>query len=69
MQLALEYGASAIILVHNHPSGIAKPSRQDISITKQLVDIAEKLEIQVLDHIIISRNESFSFAEHKLLSN
>lgn len=67
MQRALENGASAIILVHNHPSGLAKPSRQDIEITKQLNDVAKKLDIKVLDHIIISKNGSYSFADNRLL--
>ncbi|WP_260583602.1 RadC family protein [Sphingopyxis sp. PET50] len=50
---ALELGAAAIILVHNHPSGIPEPSRQDIAITREIAAAAAKLGIQLHDHIIV----------------
>jgi len=50
---ALELGAAAIILVHNHPSGVPEPSRQDIAITRDIAAAAAKLGIQLHDHIII----------------
>lgn len=50
---ALELGAAAIIIVHNHPSGSPEPSRQDIAITRDIADAASKLGIAVHDHIII----------------
>lgn len=50
---AMDLGASAIILVHNHPSGDPKPSRQDIAITRNIVDAGKPLGIAVHDHIII----------------
>ena len=50
---ALELGASAIILVHNHPSGNPEPSRQDIAITRDIAEVAGKLGIVLHDHIII----------------
>lgn len=50
---ALELGASAIIIVHNHPSGNPEPSRQDIAITRDIADAAGKLGITLHDHIII----------------
>lgn len=50
---ALELGAAAIILVHNHPSGVPEPSRQDIAITRDIAAAAGKLGIQLHDHIII----------------
>jgi len=53
---ALEYAASAIILAHNHPSGIGKPSQADISITKQLEEAGNILGIELLDHIIIAKS-------------
>jgi DNA repair protein RadC len=63
IQLALEYGASAMIMVHNHPSGDSQPSRQDIIITKTIADIAHKLNILLLDHVIIGKNGSKSLKE------
>ena len=57
---ALELSASAIILVHNHPSGDPTPSRADIEMTKQIVDTAKPLGIAVHDHLIIGRNGNAS---------
>jgi DNA repair protein RadC len=56
MHKALNYGASAIIMVHNHPSGDPTPSRQDIIMTKSIRDLAQKLDIALLDHLIIGKN-------------
>jgi DNA repair protein RadC len=53
---ALELSATAMILVHNHPSGDPTPSRADIQMTKQLVDTAKPLGIAIHDHIIVGRN-------------
>jgi DNA repair protein RadC len=53
---ALELSATALILVHNHPSGDPKPSRADIEMTKAVVDIARPLGIEVHDHIIVGRS-------------
>src|SRR3989337_850967 len=50
---AVEYGAAAIILAHNHPSGEPEPSEADIKITKQLLEVGKIMEIEVLDHLII----------------
>ncbi len=52
---ALELGATAVILVHNHPSGDPTPSRADIQMTKTVIDIAKPLGIAVHDHIIVGR--------------
>jgi len=54
---ALEYSASAVILAHNHPSGIAKPSDADIAITRQIVEAGKILGISLLDHVIITKNK------------
>lgn len=54
---ALELGAAAIILVHNHPSGNAEPSRQDIAITRDIAEAAGKLGIVLHDHIIIGGSD------------
>ncbi len=53
---ALELSATAIILVHNHPSGDPTPSRADIQMTRQIIDVAKPLGIQVHDHIIVGRD-------------
>lgn len=57
---ALELSASAIILLHNHPSGDPTPSRADIEMTKLIIDTAKPLGIAVHDHIIIGRNGNAS---------
>lgn len=57
---ALELSASAIILVHNHPSGDPTPSRADIDMTKQIIDTAKPLGIAVHDHVIIGRKDNAS---------
>ncbi len=64
---ALNHLASSIILVHNHPSGNKKPSEADKKLTRQLTDAGKLLEIAVLDHIIFTDNNYFSFADENLL--
>ncbi len=64
---ALELSASAIILVHNHPSGDPTPSTADIQMTRQIVDIARPLGIQVHDHIIVGRDGHASFKGLQLI--
>ena len=59
---ALEYSATAVILAHNHPSGSTKPSTDDILVTKQLIETGKILGVELLDHIIITKN---SFASIK----
>jgi DNA repair protein RadC len=54
---ALEYSASAVILAHNHPSGISKPSEADIVITQQIVEAGKILGISLLDHVIIAKGK------------
>ncbi|GHU16087.1 DNA repair protein RadC [Alphaproteobacteria bacterium] len=63
IQRALEYGASAMIMIHNHPSGDPQPSRQDIIVTKMIKDVAQKLDILLLDHLIIGKNGNKSLKE------
>lgn len=58
---ALDVGATALILLHNHPSGDPKPSEADIVLTDHVIKAAEALNIKIHDHIIISRNGYFSF--------
>lgn len=64
---ALEELASAIILVHNHPSGNLKPSSQDMSLTKKMKEAGLVLEIPVLDHLIFTNESYFSFADEGIL--
>jgi len=64
---ALELNAAALILAHNHPSGIAEPSNADKDITSKIKDSLEIFDIKLLDHFIVSSNESCSFAERGLL--
>ena len=67
MKRALELGASAIILVHNHPSGDPTPSAADIDMTRRLIEAGDKLAVKVHDHIIIGRNGHASFRTLKLI--
>ena len=64
---ALELGASAIILVHNHPSGDPTPSKADIAMTREVLAAAEKLGIAIHDHVIIGRSGHNSFKSMGLL--
>jgi DNA repair proteins len=64
---ALELLASSIILVHNHPSGLARPSEEDKMLTNRIKAAASLFDISVHDHIIITSGESFSFAENGLI--
>ncbi|MDR3517107.1 MAG: DNA repair protein RadC [Azospirillaceae bacterium] len=64
---ALELGASAVILVHNHPSGDPTPSRADIQITQEIVKAAAVLGIEVHDHLIIGRGRHVSFKSMGLM--
>jgi len=64
---ALQMGAVGLILCHNHPSGNLKPSEADKTMTKQLIKATSYHNINVLDHIIITKESHFSFAENGLL--
>jgi DNA repair protein RadC len=64
---ALRYGAAAIILAHNHPSGDVKPSQADIELTKIVAQICKIVEIKVLDHVIIAQRRWSSFCDRDLL--
>ncbi|ALR30230.1 hypothetical protein ATE47_06680 [Chryseobacterium sp. IHB B 17019] len=64
---ALDHFSTAIIIAHNHPSGNLKPSREDIDITQQIKAAGNMLNIQLLDHLIITQDSYFSFADDGLL--
>jgi DNA repair protein RadC len=63
LRLALSRNAAALILVHNHPSGIAEPSAADRSITVRLRDALALVDIRVLDHLVVGDGVCESFAE------
>ena len=67
LKMALELGAVAMILAHNHPSGTLVPSESDKNLTRKLKTAGESLDIKVLDHLIITENAYFSFADENLL--
>jgi DNA repair protein RadC len=64
---ALALHAAAVILAHNHPSGVAEPSRADEFLTRSLVDALRLVDVRVLDHLVIGRDDVVSFAERGLL--
>ena len=64
---ALQVRAAAVILAHNHPSGIAQPSAADRRITERLQAALALVDVRVLDHIIVGRGEHYSFADGGLL--
>ncbi|WP_297296391.1 RadC family protein [uncultured Brachyspira sp.] len=63
VEKSLSLGASYVIITHNHPSGIAKPSKEDIDITEVLYKAFKMVDIRMLDHIIIAGNSFYSFRE------
>lgn len=64
---ALDQKALSIILCHNHPSGNTQPSTADIQLTKNIVEAGKVLEISVLDHVIITQNDYYSFADEGII--
>jgi DNA repair protein RadC len=64
---ALHHNAAAVIFAHNHPSGVAEPSRADEVLTKALKDALALVEVRALDHFVIAGNVALSFAERGLL--
>lgn len=67
VRLALKHNSSALIVTHNHLSGNAEPSKEDIALTKHLKSVLELVEINLIDHIIIGRGIGYSFAENRKL--
>ena len=64
---AMDLGSAALILVHNHPSGSPEPSRQDIEVTRQIIDAGKRLGISVHDHVIIAAQGHVSLRAKGLL--
>lgn len=67
VKAALQHNAAAVLLAHNHPSGIAEPSRADESLTHALKNALSLIDVRVLDHIVIGAASAVSFAERGLL--
>jgi len=65
--IALKSGASGVILCHNHPSQELEPSKEDIALTQKLKQGAKLLDISILDHLIISKDNFYSFADEGLI--
>jgi DNA repair protein RadC len=64
---ALDHYATAVIIAHNHPSGNLKPSKEDLEITRRIKEAGKMLNIQLLDHLIITQNSYFSLSDDGLL--
>jgi DNA repair protein RadC len=67
VRLVIRFNAAAVILAHNHPSGVAEPSRADIQLTRRLTDALALVDVRVLDHIVVGEGEGVSLAERGLL--
>jgi DNA repair protein RadC len=64
---ALALNAAAVVLAHNHPSGLAEPSRADELVTQSIRQALQLVEVQVLDHVVVGRDGTVSFAQRGLL--
>lgn len=64
---AIEMNAAAVVLAHNHPSGVAEPSRADEHLTQTLIAALKLIDVKVLDHMVVGRSQVVSFAERGLL--
>ncbi|WP_365788797.1 JAB domain-containing protein, partial [Flavobacterium sp.] len=65
--IALKCNSTSVILAHNHPSGNLKPSNADKIVTKNLKDACNLLDISLLDHLIVTKNNYFSFSDEGIL--
>jgi DNA repair protein RadC len=66
-KFVLNENASALFLIHNHPSGILKPSDDDLKITERLCSAGELMGIRVIDHVIVTEEDYYSFSQHNLI--
>lgn len=67
VKLALQFNAAAVIFAHNHPSGVAEPSRADEALTRALKEALALVDVKVLDHFVVAGNHCLSFAEKGML--
>ena len=63
----LKHNASAVILYHNHPSGIPEPSASDIQVTSRIAMLLQELDVRLVDHVVVGASEQISFAERGLI--
>jgi DNA repair protein RadC len=63
LRLALLTGAQTLVLCHNHPSGNCKPSQEDLTMTKKVKEAAKLMDIHLLDHVILTTESYYSFAD------
>ncbi len=68
LEAALKMQASAVIFTHNHPGGSCKPTFEDLETTTKLGKLLYAIEVQLIDHIIVADDTTFSFLENKLLN-
>ncbi len=66
-QHCLKYNAAAVIFAHNHPSGDIQPSVADRQINQRLIEALALIDVQVLDHFIVGKNQTFSMASHQMI--
>ncbi|MBE6452830.1 MAG: DNA repair protein RadC [Alphaproteobacteria bacterium] len=69
IKAAMSNRASAIIMVHNHPSGNVQPSKSDVAMTERIDEACESIGIRLLDHLVVSNKDYYSFAQHCLLKS
>lgn len=69
IKAAMNNHASAIVMIHNHPSGNVQPSKSDILMTERIDEACESIGIRLLDHLIISHRDYYSFAQNGIISN
>lgn len=69
LRYVIQKHATFIVVAHNHPKGFAKPSREDYDLTQEILKACQLLEIELLDHMIIAAEQSYSFAEHGLIKS
>jgi len=67
LKAAMELNAGAVILAHNHPSGVAEPSRADVVLTERLRSVLALVDIRLLDHLVVAPDRAVSMAERGLL--
>lgn len=67
LKRGIELNAAALVLAHNHPSGVAEPSQADLQLTRELKDLLRRVDIEVIDHVIVSPHTSVSLAARGLL--
>src|SRR5690606_11755002 len=67
MELSLRHGATRVVVAHNHPSGVVRPTQRDLDATRQIVLAGTTLDVSVADHLIVSSEETFSFRQEGLL--